>query len=103
MDEEEQQGGDQRRMNRRVNAVLKSMQMEQQKREAMKQLLESPAYERLMNIRVSNHDLYDQVVNVIIQLAQTGRLQGKMSETMLMSILSKITTKKETTINFKHK
>ncbi len=103
MEEEEQQGGDQRVMKKRVAAALKSMQLEQQKREAMKQLLESQAYERLMNIRVANHELYDQVVNVIISLAQTGRLQGKMSETMLLSILSKITTKKEPTINFKHK
>ncbi|HUC38726.1 MAG TPA: DNA-binding protein [Candidatus Acidoferrum sp.] len=99
----EEQDSDQRRMNKRVSAALKSMQAEQQKRDVMKQLLDTKAYERLMNIRIANHDLYDQVINVVVSLAQSGRLQGKMSETQLLSVLSKITVRKETSIDFKHK
>ena len=90
-------------MNKRVASAIRNMQMEQQKKEAMRQLLEAKAYERLMNIRASNPELYSQIVSVVISLAQTNRLQGKMTEAQLMSILGKITVRKEPTINFKHK
>ncbi len=99
----EEEEGEQRKANRRLASAIKQMQIEQQKKEAMKQLLETKAYERLMNIRVSNPELYNQVVNVIISLAQTNRLQGKMSETQLLAILEKVTVRKEPTISFKHK
>lgn len=90
-------------LKKRVTAALKNMQMEQQKKEVMKQLLETKAYERLMNIRISSPELYKQMVNLIISLAQTNRIQGKMSEQQLISILDRVTFRKETTINFKHK
>lgn len=99
----EDQGDDQRRITKRVASAIRNMQMEQQKKEAMRQLLEAKAYERLMNIRASNPELYSQIVSVIISLAQTNRLQGKMTEAQLLSILEKITVRKEPTIDFKHK
>ncbi len=100
---EEEEQSNQRALKKRVSAALKNMQMEQQRKEVMKQLLDTKAYERLMNIRLSSPELYSQVVNLIISLAQTNRLQGKMSEQQLLSILDKVTFRKETTINFKHK
>ncbi|MCL4379331.1 MAG: DNA-binding protein [Candidatus Marsarchaeota archaeon] len=95
--------GDQKRANRKLAAAIKSMQIEQQKKELMKQLLDSKAYERLMNIRISNPELYSQMVKVVVSLAQTNRLQGKMTEPQLLSILGKVTVRKEPTINFKRK
>ncbi len=99
--EEEEDG--QRRLKKKVAAALKNMQIEQQKKEIMKQLLDGPAYDRLMNIRIANHELYSQITGIIISLAQTNRIQGKMGEQQLMSLINRITFKKEPTIHFQHK
>ncbi len=97
-DEEEQ-----RRLKKRVSSAIRNMQIEQQKKELMKQLLDNAAYERLMNIRVANPELYSQILNVIVSLAQTNRLQGKMTEPQLLALLNRITFRKETNIHFEHK
>ncbi|MCL4389545.1 MAG: DNA-binding protein [Candidatus Marsarchaeota archaeon] len=97
-DEEEQ-----RRIKKRVATAIRNMQMEQQKKELMKQLLDNAAYERLMNIRVANPDLYSQISNVIMSLAQTSRLQDKMTEPQLLALLNRLTFRKETKIHFEHK
>jgi DNA-binding TFAR19-related protein (PDSD5 family) len=99
-DEEE---NDQKRLRKRFNAAVKNMQMEQQKKEVMKQLLDASAYERLMNIKIANSEMYSQLVNLIISLAQTNRISGKLTETQFLAILQKITFKKDTTIKFEHK
>lgn len=99
----EEEENDQRKMNKRLTAAIKNMQVEQQKKEMMKQLLDVGAYERLMNIRIANPELYNQIINVVVSLAQTNRLHGKMTEAQLLSILEKVTVRKEPTINFKHK
>jgi programmed cell death protein 5 len=93
----------QRRMRKKVNEALRAAQMEAQKKEIMKQFLDDKAYERVMNIRASNYELYSQLVNLIVSLVQGNRLNGKVSEAQLKSIIEKITYKREPTIEFKHK
>lgn len=78
-------------------------QLEQQKREIMTRFLDSAAYERLMNIRSANPELYEQVVNLVISLVQTKRISGKMTDAQLRSVLERITARPETRIDFKHK
>ena len=101
VDEEDQRY--QKDLRRKVSEALRNAQIEQQKKELMKQFLEAGAYERIMNIKVSNPELYEQLVNLIISLAQSNRLKGKMSDEQLRSILGRITYRKEPTIEFKHK
>jgi len=86
-----------------LEKAYKRLQQEQQIKELMHQLLDSNAYERLMNIRVSNKQLYMQLANIILSLAQSEQIAGKLTETQLVSILNKLTTKKESKIEFKHK
>lgn len=93
----------QKRLRKRVTEALKEAKLEEQKKEIMRQFLDSKAYERMMNIRVSNHELYNQIVNMIISLVQSNRVNGKLTDAQLTSILSKITSKREPTIEFKHK
>jgi programmed cell death protein 5 len=93
----------QKKMRKRVTEALKAAQMEAQKKEIMKQFLDDKAYERVMNIRASNYELYSQLVNLIVSLVQSNRLNGKVTEAQLKSILEKITYKREPTIEFKHK
>ena len=101
MEEDEQR--DQKRLRKALMEQLKRQQIEQQKKEVIKKLMDQAAYDRLMNIRVSNVDLYSQLVDLIISLAQSNRLQGKLTESQLLSILEKVTYKPDTKIEFKHK
>ncbi len=101
--EEDEEAQYQKKMRRRVTEAIKNAQMEQQKKEIMKQFLDGKAYERLMNIRLSNYDLYNQLVSMVVSLAQGSRISSKITEEQLMSIVQRMTFKKESTIEFKHK
>ncbi len=80
------------------------MQLEQQRREIARKLMDTQAYERLMNVRIASPELYSQLMSVIIQMAQSNRMgNGKITEEQLKSILAKLTYKPEPTISFKHK
>ena len=101
MSEDDQQS--QKRMKKALMEQLKRQQIEQQKKEIIKRLMDQAAYDRLMNIRISNSDLYSQLVDLIISLAQQNRLQGKLTEQQLLSILEKATARPDTKIEYKHK
>ena len=103
MAEEDEEQRYQKDIRKRVAEAMRKSQMEQQKKDVMRQFLETAAYERLMNIRVTNQDLYDQLVGLIVNLVQSNRVTGKISEAQLKSILEKVSYKKEPTIAFKHK
>jgi DNA-binding TFAR19-related protein (PDSD5 family) len=101
--EEDEEAQYQKKMRKRVTEAIKNAQMEQQKKEIMRQFLDGKAYERLMNIRLSNYELYNQLVGMVVSLAQGNRISSKITEAQLMSIVERMTYKKEPTIEFKHK
>ncbi len=82
---------------------LQALQIEQQKRLAVKKYMTIGAYERLMNVRVANYELYSQLVDLIINMAQSQRVTGQITEEQLKQILARLTYRKESTIEFKHK
>jgi DNA-binding TFAR19-related protein (PDSD5 family) len=100
-DDEEKQY--QKAMRKRVTDAIKNAQIEEQKKEIMRQFLDDNAYERIMNIRLSNPDLYNQLVKLIVSLAQNNRVTGKITEAQLRSILTKMSSRPEPKIEFKHK
>jgi DNA-binding TFAR19-related protein (PDSD5 family) len=102
-EDSEEQPNNQRRLRKAIEARMRAAELEQQKKEALRKLTDQAAYDRLMNIRLSNQELYSQIVDLIIQLAQTNRINGKLTETQLLAILQKVTYKKEPTMEFKHK
>ncbi len=93
----------QKKMRKRVTDALKAAQVEEQKKEILMRFLDGKAYERVMNIRMSNPDLYNQLINLIVSLAQSNRVTGKITEKQLKSILEKMTFRREPTIEFRHK
>jgi DNA-binding TFAR19-related protein (PDSD5 family) len=103
MEQESEDEKYEKKLRKRVNDAIRNAQLEQQKKEILKQFLEAKAYERIMNIRISNNELYNQLVNLVVSLAQSNRLTGKISEEQLRSIIEKLTYKREPTIEFKHK
>lgn len=94
---------DEEQYKKAVASRMKALQIEQQKRSIVKRFLTAEAYERLMNVRVSNYELYSQLLDLIIAMAQSNKLYGKLDEQQLKSILEKVTQKPETKIEFKHK
>ena len=70
---------------------MRAMQEEQQKRELARRFMTPEAYERLMNVRISNKELYSQLINLILAMVQQNRLSGKLTEEQLKQILGKLT------------
>ena len=93
----------QKKLRKRVSDAIRNAQIEQQKKELMHQFLDPKAYERLMNIRVSNYELYNQLVGIIASLVQNNRISGKLTESQLKSIIEKVTYRPEPKIEFRHK
>jgi DNA-binding TFAR19-related protein (PDSD5 family) len=100
---EDEEAQYQKKLRKQVQEAIKNAQLEQQKKELMRQFLDAKAYERLMNIRISNYELYSQLVSMVASLAQGNRLTGKITEAQLMSIIKRLTFRNESTIEFKHK
>ncbi len=100
-EEEEQQS--QEKMRKTLAKRIKQAQLEEQKREIARKYLEADAYERLMNVRMANRELYDQLISLIVSMIQSNRVAGKITDAQLRSILAKVTARPDTTIEFKHK
>ena len=56
--------------------------MEMQKQNALRQILTTEARQRLANIRLANPHMADTVEMQLIQLAQSGRIQGIIGNMM---------------------
>jgi len=69
-------------------------ELEAQKRQAMMQLLTPEARARLANIRLTKPEFVDQIEIQLIQLAQAGRVQSKITDDQLKELLRKLIGKK---------
>lgn len=65
-------------------------QVEAQKQNILRQILTPEARDRLANIRVANLELASSVEMQLIHLAQSGRIQGVIDDTMLKDILKNL-------------
>ncbi len=98
----ENQEEEQQDMRRELLKRYKQAQQEQQIRMYMQRALDAKAYERLMNIKVSNRDLYMQLVQLIINITQSSKA-GKITESQLISLISRVSPNNESKIEFRHK
>lgn len=69
-------------------------QFEQQKQSVLRQILTPEARDRLANIKLANPEAANAVEMQLIQIAQSGRLQGVITDAMLRDILQKIVPQK---------
>jgi programmed cell death protein 5 len=69
-------------------------EVESQKRQAMMQLLTPEARARLTNIRLTKPEFVDQIELQLIQLAQMGRVQTKITDDQLKELLRKLAGQK---------
>jgi Double-stranded DNA-binding domain. len=89
-------------MRRELLKRYKQAQQEQQIRTYMQRALDAKAYERLMNIKVSNRELYMQLVQLLINITQSGKT-GKITESQLISLIGRVSPNNESKIEFRHK
>lgn len=82
---------------------VKAMQIDQQKRNLVRQYMTTDAYERLMNVRISSYELYSQLVDIILSMAQQKRIASKLTEPQLKDLLARLTYRPEPSITFQHK
>lgn len=68
-------------------------QYEIQKQSVLRQILDPDARDRLANIRVANPELANSVEMQLIQFAQSGKLQGMITDAMLRDILRQVAPK----------
>ncbi len=84
---------------KRLAELQAKQQAEEQARMLLKTVLDSQAFERLGNVKLSNPQLYAQVVQVIAYLYQNKQIAGKMDDGQLKQILAKfLSHRRETTI-----
>ncbi|MGC8628807.1 MAG: DNA-binding protein [Candidatus Micrarchaeia archaeon] len=81
----------------------KELQIEEQKKIILRRVLEPKAYERLMNVRLANPELYQQLLDLLLGLMQAGRLKGIVTDTQLKQLLISLTAKPTGSIQIKHK
>ena len=69
-------------------------EMEAQKRQLMMQILTPEARSRLANLRLTKPEFVDQIEIQLIQLAQSGRMKGKITDEQLKVLLQQISGQK---------
>lgn len=69
-------------------------QYEEQKKQILRGILTPPARERLSNIKLSRPQIGEQIEQQLIMLAQSGRLQQKITDQQLRQLLVKLLPKK---------
>ncbi len=88
----------------KIEAFRQKQAEDLQKKQVLKRLLDDRAFERMMNVRIANSELYDSLVMLLIQLAQGGKLAGRITDAQLLGLLEKVQQrKKEPNITFKRK
>ncbi len=86
------------------SALERKKEQEQRVHALLAKLLTPEAAGRLSNIRMSNEDLYTQVIQFVVTLYTQGRLKGKLSEPELKSVVTRLLSeKKESKITFLRK
>jgi len=104
VEEEELEQLRNRKLQEQYANMARAQQLEAQMKVVLKHVLEGSAYEQAMNVRISNPELYQQLVALLAQLYQSKRLKGKINDEQLKKLLERVSaTRYEPTISIKKK
>ena len=73
------------------NDFQKMKQIEEMKKRIMATILSKDAYERLARVRVANPELAAQAELYLLQLYQSGKLPGRVSDEQMKEVLRALT------------
>ena len=76
-------------------AASQQQDFEKQKYNIMRKLLSQEGRQRLENIRMVKPEFAQQIELQLIQLAQSGRLRGQLSDAAFKKLLEQLTGKKK--------
>lgn len=76
-------------------AEAQQKEFEAQKYQIMRQILSQEGRQRLENIRMVKPQFAEQIELQLIQLAQSGRLRGQLSDAAFKKLLQQIADKKK--------
>ncbi len=91
----------QQRMQENMQEQMQQKQLEQTLKAVSMQILEPKARERLNNLRVVKPEIAMQLEAYLAQLYQAGQIKQKITEDQLISILKKLSEKKDIRIKRK--
>ena len=80
--------------NQQLQQQQMQQEMETQKKQIMMQILTPEARSRLANIRLTKPEFVDQIELQLIQLAQSGRVQNKITDEQLKDLLKRLSGQK---------
>jgi programmed cell death protein 5 len=84
---------------KRSDDLSKRMAAEAQLKAIVNKVFEPAAISRLSNIRMSNEELYMQIVQFFVSAVQSGKLSGKVTEEQVKQVATKLlSTRRQTTI-----
>lgn len=84
---------------KKLEEMQKRQAAEAQIKAVVNKLFDAAAIERLNNIRLSNQELYLQVVQYFASLYQAGRISGKVTEEQVrQAVTQALSQRRETTI-----
>ncbi len=88
----------QKRLQKKMQEMQKRQEQESQIKMVLRTVMDGPAYERLMNVRALNPDLFMKAAGAIAQAASSGKIRQKLSEEQLKSVLLQLSQKREGSI-----
>ncbi|MDR2967231.1 MAG: DNA-binding protein [Methanobacteriaceae archaeon] len=80
--------------NQQIQQQQMQQEMEMQKKQIMMQILTPEARSRLANIRLTKPEFVDHIELQLIQLAQSGGVQNKITDEQLKDLLKRLSGQK---------
>ncbi len=69
------------------NEFAKMRQIEEMKKKLLATMLSKEAYERLARVRVANQELAGQAELYLLQIYQSGKLEGRITDEQMKEVL----------------
>mmetsp|Transcript_53536 Transcript_53536/g.120814 ORF Transcript_53536/g.120814 Transcript_53536/m.120814 type:complete len:129 (-) Transcript_53536:84-470(-) len=91
------QAGQDSELSKMQEQEQKRQEMEERKRVMIRQILEPDALERLNRVGLVKPEKRQQLEAVLLNLAQSGQIQEKMSDGALIQIIEKVDAQRSTT------
>jgi programmed cell death protein 5 len=85
------------------NELAKLRQLEEMKKKVLITILSKDAYERLARVRVANPELAGQAELYILQVYQTGKLEGRITDEQMKEVLRVLSSGSRPDFNIRRK